>query len=100
MSYADIESWVVRHYTQLFAHYGFDAQRDIAGIITNRWGHAYVCPGPGFYFDRNGVRSPMNTVQAGYGRVSFGHSETSGRQMWSEGVEQGRRAAMQALARL
>jgi len=100
MSYADIEAWVIQHYTQLFADYGFDAQRDIAGIITNRWGHAYVCPGPGFYFDRNGLRSPMNTVQAGYGRVSFGHSETSGRQMWSEGVEQGRRATMQALAKL
>ena len=100
MSYADIEAWVVRHYTQLFSEYGFDAERDIAGIISNRWGHAYVCPGPGFYFDRNGVRSPMNTVQAGYGRVRFGHSETSGRQMWSEGVEQGRRATLQALATL
>ena len=100
MSYADIEAWVVRHYTQLFSAYGFDAERDIGGIITNRWGHAYVCPGPGFFFDRDGVRSPMNTVQAGYGRVSFGHSETGGRQMWSEGVEQGRRATMQALARL
>lgn len=100
MSYADIEAWVVRHYTQLFGQYGFDAERDIAGIITNRWGHAYVCPGPGFFFDRDGKKSPMSTVQAGYGLVSFGHSETSGRQMWSEGVEQGRRATMQALAKI
>lgn len=99
-SYKDLEAWVVRHYTQLFGEYGFDAQRDIAGIITNRWGHAYVCPGPGFFFDRNGQTSPMNTVQAGYGKVFFGHSETAGRQLWSVGVEQGRLATMKALAKL
>jgi spermidine dehydrogenase len=99
-SYADLEMWVRRHYTQLFGEFGFDAARDIAGIITNRWGHAYVCPGPGFFFDRGGRASPRNVVRAGYGRIFFGHSETAGRQLWSVGVEEGRRATMQALARL
>lgn len=100
MSYKDLELWVRKHYSRLFAEFGFDASRDIAGIITNRWGHAYVCPGPGFHFNRNGRTSPMNTVRAGYGRVFFGHSETAGRQLWSVGVEEGRRATMQALARI
>ncbi|MDH3728905.1 MAG: FAD-binding protein [Myxococcales bacterium] len=100
MPYADIESWVRRHYTQMFGQYGFDAERDVGAIITNRWGHAYMSAPPGFHFDRDGNRSPMNTIQAGYGRVFFGHSETSGRQLWNVGVEQGRRATMQALAKL
>ena len=100
MSYQDLESWVLRHYTQLFSDYGFDAERDIAGIITNRWGHAYVCPGPRFHFDVNGKRSPMNTVRDGYGRVFFGHSETAGRQLWSVATEEGRRAANQAMSLL
>src|SRR3546814_7563327 len=99
-SFADLERWVREHYTILFGDYGFDADRDIAGIITNRWGHAYVCPGPGFFFDKGGRRSPMNIVRDGYGRIFFGHSETAGRQLWSVGVEEGRRATMQALAKL
>ena len=100
MSYADLERWVVTHFSTRVADYGFDAERDIAGIITNRWGHAYVCPGPGFFFDRGGRISPRNVVREGYGRVFFGHSETSGRQLWSVATEEGRRAAKQALAML
>ena len=34
----------------LFGSAGFDARRDIAGIVLNRWGHAYIAPQPGFYF--------------------------------------------------
>ena len=30
----------------MFAPGGFDPRRDIAGIILNRWGHAYVNPQP------------------------------------------------------
>jgi spermidine dehydrogenase len=98
MSFRDIELWVRRHFTQLFSEFGFDARRDIAGIVANRWGHAYVCPGPGFYFDRDGRKSPRNTVREGYGRVFFGHSEIAGRQMWGVAAREGQRAAMQALA--
>lgn len=100
MSYHDMEAWVVKHYTLLFGPYGFDAHRDIAGIITNRWGHAYISPGPGFFFDRNGKTSPMNVLRKGYGRMFFGHSETAGRQLWSVATAEGRRAAKQALALL
>ena len=100
MSYRDIESWVVRHFTLLFGPHGFDARRDIAGIITNRWGHAYVSPQPGFFFDRNGHTAPMNVLQNGYGRIFFGHSETAGRQLWTVATAEGRRAANQALALL
>ena len=47
MAYADIERAVTAQFTRLFADAGFDARRDIAGIITNRWGHAYVVDPPG-----------------------------------------------------
>src|SRR3546814_15848949 len=80
-SFADLERWVREHYTILFGDYGFDADRDIAGIITNRWGHAYVCPGPGFFFDKGGRRSPMNIVRDGYGRIFFGHSRSEERRV-------------------
>jgi hypothetical protein len=41
--------------------YGFDANRDIAGIITNRWGHAYITPQPGFYFGKDGNPAPRDS---------------------------------------
>ena len=38
----DIEASVRSQFTKMFGDYGFDASRDIAGIVANRWGHAYV----------------------------------------------------------
>jgi spermidine dehydrogenase len=41
MSYSEIEAAVRAQFTKMFSSAGFDAARDIAGITTNRWGHAY-----------------------------------------------------------
>ncbi len=81
----------------MFSPHGFDPRRDIAGIITNRWGHAYVVPQPGFYFGRDGKPAPRDVVREGYGRVRFGHSELSGFQLWTSGCDEGERAAKQVL---
>jgi spermidine dehydrogenase len=54
MSYAQIEAAVREQFTKPFGDYGFDAQRDIAGIVTNRWGHAYIVDPPGFFFGKDG----------------------------------------------
>lgn len=53
-SYADYERRIVRQLETMFAAGGFDARRDIAGIVLNRWGHAFVTPPPGFYFAPEG----------------------------------------------
>jgi spermidine dehydrogenase len=47
----------------LFARSGFDAKRDIAGIILNRWGHAYLSPQPGFFFGKNGQPAPGEVIR-------------------------------------
>ncbi len=96
-SYRDIEIKVRQQMQKLFGMAGFDAKRDIAAIILNRWGHAYVAPQPGFYFGKNGAATPRDVIREGYGRITFGHSELSGQQLWSRGVEEGERAAKQAL---
>ena len=46
----DYERQIRAQFTEMFARSGFDADRDIAGIILNRWGHAYLSPAPGFFF--------------------------------------------------
>lgn len=65
--------------TDMFANAGFDANRDIAGIILNRWGHAYLSPQPGFFFGFGGKPGPGDTLrQNPYGRVAFANSDLSG----------------------
>ncbi|MEZ5316174.1 MAG: FAD/NAD(P)-binding protein [Vicinamibacterales bacterium] len=96
--FADYERQLRRHLTRLFAGYGFDARRDIAGIVLNRWGHARVAQGPGFYYGRDGRPSPREVVAAGFGRIAIGHSELNGHQSATGAMAQGRRAALQALA--
>lgn len=97
MSYAQIEAAVREQFTKLFGDYGFDAGRDIAGIITNRWGHAYIVDPPGFFFGRNGQPAPKDVIRKRFNRLTFGHSELSGAQMWETAAEEGERAAQQIL---
>jgi len=83
--------------TRLFESGGFDARRDIAGIVLNRWGHARVVQPPGFYFGTNGQPPAREVVARGYGRISIGHSELGGHQSATGAMAQGQRAALQAL---
>ena len=76
---------------------GFDAKRDIAGIVLNRWGHAYIAPQPGFYFGTPGKPAPLAVVRERYGRIAFGHSELSGRQSWGRAAHETRRAFREVL---
>ena len=48
-TYADFELQIRKQLQLMFGGTGFDAKRDIAGIVLNRWGHAYIAPQPGFY---------------------------------------------------
>jgi len=97
VSYAQIETAVRQQFTRMFADSGFDADRDIAGIITNRWGHAYVVDPPGFFFGKDGKPAPRDILRQRFHRLSFGHSELSGAQMWETAAEEGERAGKQAL---
>jgi spermidine dehydrogenase len=96
MSYAQIESGVREQFTRMFGDYGFEANRDIAGIISNRWGHAYIVDPPGFMFGKDGQPAPKEVIRKRFGRLSFGHSELSGQQMWETAADEGQRAARQA----
>ena len=97
MSYAQIEEAVRAQLTKMFAASGFVADRDIAGIITNRWGHAYVVDPPGFFFGKDGKPAGKDVLRKRFARLSFGHSELSGAQMWETAAEEGERAGQQAL---
>lgn len=95
MSYADIEAQVREQFSKMFGPYGFDDKRDIAGIVTNRQGHAYFVGPPGFFFGKDGKKAPKDVLQAPFHRIAFGHSELAGAQMWETAVAEGERAARQ-----
>ena len=96
-SYGDYEKEIVQQMTHMFADYGFDAQRDIAGIVLNRWGHAYISPQPGFHFGKDGNESPKDIVKKAYGRIQFGHSELDGYMSHTNALTEGSRAAIAAM---
>jgi spermidine dehydrogenase len=96
-SYADFELKVRRQLQQMFGEAGFDAKRDIAGIIINRWGHAYIAPQPGFYFGGPDRPAPLEVIRKPYGRIAFGHSELSGRQSWGRAAQEAQRAVKQII---
>ncbi|HEY2933423.1 MAG TPA: NAD(P)-binding protein [Acidobacteriota bacterium] len=95
-SYRDYELKIRRQMIRLFRSEGFNPGNDIAGIILNRWGHAYVNPAPGFYFNSGGGPAPRDVIRKRYGRIAFGHSELVGHQYWLGAIHEGERAAGQS----
>jgi spermidine dehydrogenase len=77
--FRDYERQIREQMTAMFSAYGFDAQRDIAGIILNRWGHAYLSPQPGFFFGLNGQPAPREILRREpFGRIAFANSDLAG----------------------
>ena len=78
-SYRDIEQRVREQLTAMFGAAGFNAKRDIAGIILNRWGHAYLSPQPGFFFGKDGQPAPREVLrEAPFGRIAFANTDLAG----------------------
>ena len=95
-SYHDYERQIYAQMMKLFGSSGFNPQRDVTGIILNRWGHAYAVPYPGFYGGKGGI-APRDVIRKGYGRIAFGHSELDGLQHYGPAADEGRRAFNQVM---
>lgn len=96
-SFAEFESQLIEQMKKLFSATGFRADKDIAGIILNRWTYAYVNPQPGFYFGKDGKPAARDIIRKPFGRIAFAHAELNGHQHWVAAVDEGRRAARQAM---
>jgi spermidine dehydrogenase len=91
-SYAAFERRIVRQLETLFADGGFDPRRDIAGIVLNRWGHAFVTPPPGFYFAPAEKIAPAELAQHPVGRIAWAPGAD-----WAGSTDAGRKAVLQVL---
>lgn len=79
VSFREYEQRIREQFDAMFAHAGFDASRDIAAIILNRWGHAYLNPQPGFFFGSNGRPAPREVLRSTpFGRIAFANTDLAG----------------------
>jgi spermidine dehydrogenase len=96
--FREYERQIRRQLTDMFARSGFDAGRDIAGIILNRWGHAYASPAPGFYFGKDGKPAPGDVLRAApFGRIAFANTDLSGTPDHKSSIIEADRAVEQLL---
>jgi spermidine dehydrogenase len=95
------ERRIREQFTMMFGGLGFDARRDIAGIILNRWGHAYLSAQPGFFFGKDGKPGPGEVLRnKPFGRISFANSDLAGIMDHRTSILEAHRAVGQALDRV
>ncbi len=97
-SFRDYERSIREQFNTMFSKYGFDAQKDIAGIILNRWGHAYLSPQPGFFFGKDGEPAPREILRrAPFGRIAFANTDLAGAMDHRFSILEAQRAVNQLL---
>jgi spermidine dehydrogenase len=97
-SFSNYEGQIREQFSEMFAGAGFDAGRDIAGIVLNRWGHAYLSPQPGFFFGRDGRPAPREILRnAPFGRIAFANTDLAGAMDHRYSILEAQRAVRQLL---
>ncbi len=71
---------------RMFAGTGFEFDRDVAAIFLYRWGHAMICPKPGFVFGEPTLQAgrlvrnlaPRHLARRPLGRIAFAGQDVEG----------------------
>ncbi|MGC1633935.1 MAG: FAD/NAD(P)-binding protein [Candidatus Acidiferrales bacterium] len=96
--FRDYERQIRQQFTDMFGVAGFDARRDIAGIILNRWGHAYLNPQPGFFFGKDGKPAPSEVLRAApFDRIALANTDLAGIMDHRSSILEAQRAVGQLL---
>ncbi|WP_417449744.1 NAD(P)-binding protein [Kordiimonas sp.] len=78
LTFEDFETAIVDELTQAFGPYGFDAERDIAGITVNRWPHGYAYEYNELYDgDWSPEKGPHIEARAPVGKLAIANSDSS-----------------------
>jgi spermidine dehydrogenase len=99
--FVDYERQLREQMTEMFGASGFDAKRDIAGIVLNRFGHAFINPQPGFFFGLDGKPAAREALRNGpFGRIAFSHADLTGAMDHRNSFVESHRAVSQLLDRV
>jgi spermidine dehydrogenase len=97
-SFREYERRIREQFTRMFSRAGFNPRRDIAAIILNRWGHAYLSPQPGFFFGTQGKPAPRDVLRgAPFGRIAFANTDLAGAMDHRSSILEAQRAVNQLL---
>jgi len=100
-SFTGYERKIREQLTDMFGASGFDAKRDIAGIVLNRFGHAFINPQPGFFFGLDGKPAAREALRGGpFSRIAFSHSDLAGAMDHRNAFMESERAVSQLLDRV
>jgi spermidine dehydrogenase len=77
--FLEYERRIGEQFSAMFSASGLEARKDLAGLILNRWGHAYLSPQPGFFFGTDSSPAPGEVLRNGpVGRIAFANSDLAG----------------------
>ena len=97
MTLEDFEAKVRDELTRMLGPGGFDADRDIAAITVNRWGHGYSYGGDPLFDRQTEGPRPFEIARARLGRVAFANSDAAWSAYAHIAIEQGHRAVGELL---
>jgi spermidine dehydrogenase len=96
--FRDYEQRIREQLDAMFGRIGFSSTRDIAGIILNRWGHAYLAAQPGFFFGTKDWPAPGEVLRTQpVGRIAFANSDVTGIMDHRASILEAQRAVGQVL---
>jgi len=93
LRFEEFESHARDELTRILGPGGFDADRDIAAITVNRWGHGYAYEPNSLYEDASSARREMTASAAPLGRIHFAGTDAAWMAYAHKAIDSAHRAA-------
>jgi spermidine dehydrogenase len=97
MTFEDFEVRIRDELGRMLGPGGFDAGRDIAGVIVNRWGHGYSYSGDPLLDERSATPAPYEIARVRAGRVTIANSDSGWTPFAHAAIDQAHRAVGELL---
>jgi spermidine dehydrogenase len=98
MTFADFEQRVRGELTRMLGPGGFDADRDIAAITVNRWGHGYSYAGDPLFDEPATGRMPYEVARERVGRIAIANADAAWMPFAHVAIDQAYRAVEELLS--
>jgi spermidine dehydrogenase len=96
-TFKDVEAHVRDELTRMLGPGGFDADRDIAAVTVNRWGHGYSYGGGALFDPPPDGPEPYELARAPAGRVTIANSDAAWSAFAHSAIDQAHRAVQELL---
>jgi len=96
--FREYERRIRQQFTDMFSRTGFEAERDIAGIVLNRLGTCLPQPATRILFGKDGKPAPRDVLRAKpFGRIAFANTDLAGAMDHRFSILEAQRAVAQLL---